>query len=155
MPHGGAVYADYSLKAKLTTGTTSTSQRAAFEFELAGRQTQQIDYDANGYTPVFQKNSYYNAKGQITSDTSTTKQGNDTLVANTTYDYGDGTDYTLGAALSVSSYSTKNGGSGTTSLTTNTYDKFDGGQSTITFKPNVNQALTNTNVFAYRMIRGQ
>jgi hypothetical protein len=136
-------------------GSFDNSRRAIFQYDLAGRQTLQRDYEANGITVAYEKNSVYNGKGQLASDTSSTKQGSDTINASTTYDYGTGVNYALGAALSVTTTSKKNNGTATDSLTTNTYDKFDGSQATTTYKPNTTQAPINTTTFAYIMIGGQ
>jgi trimeric autotransporter adhesin len=135
--------------------TSGAYKLADFSYDLSGRQTQQKDYASNG-SVSYQKDTLYNAKGQLESDATITKQGSDTLRANTTYTYGTGNNYALGSVITVSSSSQKNGtGAWTTSLTTNVYGAIDGRQEQTTHQPNTSQSQTNTTTFAYEIAGGQ
>ena len=96
--------------------------------DLLGRQTRQIDY-TNGVTKAYDLSRAYNAKSQVTYEVATTLRGYKTYKTYTSYNYGSGSDYALGAAVSVytrnykanSSYSTES-----TATTTNSYDWYNG-----------------------------
>ena len=102
--------------------------KADHTHDLLGRQTKQIDY-TNGVTKAYDLSRTYNAKSQVTSETATTLRDYKTYKTYTSYNYGYGSDYALGAAVSVftrnykanSSYSTES-----TATTTNSYDWYNG-----------------------------
>ncbi len=103
--------------------------KASYTYDSQGRQTRQLDYLTDGdssSTAAYDRQVTYNAKGQIDSETLNQRQGSDTLVTTTTYSFGTGTSYALGAALTVSSSTNKNGSWYSSSTTTNTYEWHDG-----------------------------
>lgn len=136
-----------AVPAAPVTGT----RRSQFSYDLMGRQTLQQDYDYSGNTVVFSRSVTYNDKSQISSDyVSTKKYDNKTYTSSNSYDYGYGTNYALGSVLSVYSYSTVTGQSGTSSSTTNSYQWWDGAvQSSIAYKPNTSQSTTYNTTFYY------
>lgn len=130
----GAVVADGGgiPPAAPTTGT----KRAAYIYDAMGRMTSQIDYEADGITAAYDRAITYNAKNQISTDTTVTKRGSDSFLSVNTYDYGTGTAYALGSVLSVTSknYKNNNDGNAKDTSTVNAYAWRDGAmQSTITF----------------------
>jgi hypothetical protein len=73
-----------------------------------GRQTRQLDY--KGSNSVFDKQTFYNTKGQvIEEDTSTTNASNDVNRRITRYDYGVGSNYALGQVVQSVTDGYKNG----------------------------------------------
>ena len=98
--------------------------KAMFGYDGAGRQTSQIDYlydgDVNG-TAAFQRSIYFNARGQVASETTWQRQGNDTISTTTSNDYGSGANYALGSITSSSSATYKNNKYQYTGNTTNAY----------------------------------
>lgn len=136
-----------TVPAAPVTGT----RRSQFTYDLMGRQTLQQDYDYSGNTVVFSRSVTYNDKSQISYDyVSTKKYDNKTYTSSNSYDYGYGTGYALGSVLSVYSYSTVTGQSGSSSSTTNSYQWWDGAvQSSIAYKPNTSQSTTYNTTFYY------
>jgi hypothetical protein len=129
------------------TGTLKSS----FGYDLMGRATSQSDYDYNGYTVMYSRSASYNAKGQLTYDsTSTRKNDNKTYTSNTSYyftDYNSG-QYMLGSVAWVQSTSTVNNANSTTSRTVNGYQWWDGAvQTSIQYKPNISKATTYNTTF--------
>ncbi len=134
------------------TGATGTGvRRSLYSYDLIGRQISQSDYNAAGNQVVFSRSASYNMKSQLQSDyTSNLKTDNKTYTSSTSYNYGAGTGYALGAVLSQSSSNGVSGSSTTYSSTTNTYVWYDGAlQNTISYKPNTSQSTTYTTSFGY------
>ncbi|WEJ98137.1 MAG: polymorphic toxin-type HINT domain-containing protein [Candidatus Sphingomonas phytovorans] len=157
---GGVVYEEYDYYTGLTTPPASVpaapvagTRRSSFGYDLMGRQISQSDYDYNGTTVIYSRTAGYNNKGQLTSDsTSTKKYDGYTYQSITTYDYGYGTNYALGSVVSSYSrnYRNWNDGQAPDTSTVNTYQWWDGAvQSSISFKPNTSQSTTYTTGFYY------
>jgi YD repeat-containing protein len=128
------------------TGTV----RADHYFDAMGRLGRQVDFASNGSTAVYDRSVYYNAKNQVSTDSTITKQGSDTITANNTYSYGSGTGYALGAVTSITTGNYKNGGFQNNSSTTNSYHWYDGAvQATVSHKPNTSQSTTHTTTYYY------
>ncbi|WP_341208313.1 LysM peptidoglycan-binding domain-containing protein [uncultured Sphingomonas sp.] len=129
-------------------GTYQAGGTSSLAYDGAGRLTRQIDSDASGV--AYDRSVTYNEKGQALSETVTQRQGSDTIVANTTTDYGAGATYALGAPVTVTTSGKRNGQATTTSQTSFTYEYFDGPlQSTITYKPDVNGNVSNSTAISY------
>ena len=124
--------------------------RADHNFDAMGRLSQQIDYASNGYTAVYHRSVNYNAKSQVSSDSTVVKQNSDTITTTNTNSYGSGSTYALGAVTSVLTGNYKNGSFQNNSSTTNTYHWYDGAvQATISHKPNTAQTTTYTTTYNY------
>ena len=100
--------------------------RAALVYDLLGRQTRQYDYNAAGTAAVFDSAKTYNAKGQLINDTSITQRSDGTFKTITYFNYGAGSSYALGAALTVNTSHYKNNVYENSSRTTNTYSWLSG-----------------------------
>ena len=66
-----------------------------------GGSPSQIDWLGNGTNAGYHRTITYNAKGQIATEYTSTKRGNDTFTASTTNGYGSGAGYALGSATSA------------------------------------------------------
>lgn len=148
---GTIVAGTYGGDPVVPAATGTGVRRSSYYYDLMGRQTLQQDYQANGTTVVFSRSAVYNEKGQLTSDyTSNLKTDNKTYTSSTSFNYGYGAGYMLGAVVSQSSSNGVTGQSTTYSSTTNSYIWYDGAlQSTISYKPNTSQSTTYTTSFAY------
>ncbi|WP_371397596.1 polymorphic toxin-type HINT domain-containing protein [Fretibacter rubidus] len=113
-----------------TTGTPGAggTLRSSMSYDAMGRQTRQLDYEANGSTVAFDSQKTYNNKSQITNDTTITKRTDGTYKTVNTYGYGvSGTaSYALGAATTITSANYKNNSYQVTSSTTNSYAYYNG-----------------------------
>ncbi|WP_371395838.1 polymorphic toxin-type HINT domain-containing protein [Fretibacter rubidus] len=135
-----------------TTGTPGAggTLRSSMSYDAMGRQTLQKDYEANGTTVAFQSTKIYNNKSQITNDTSITKRSDGTFKSVTTYDYGAGTSYALGAANTVTTANYKNNSHQNTSRTTNSYAYYNGAvQTRATFDGNISSSSDRINTTYY------
>ncbi len=112
----------------IPSAPTSGTRRSTFQYDLLGRQTVQMDYEANGTTVSFSRSAAYNVKNQLTSDTTNVKQGSDVNRSVTSYNYGTGASYALGNVVYQTSINYKNNNSGQApnTRTDNTYQYFDG-----------------------------
>ena len=157
---GGYVTEDYDYNTGIATppGTipaapSTGTLRSRFYYDLMGHQTSQTDYEANGSTIAYSRYASYNNKGQITYENSSTKKyDGHTYQSYTYYDYGYGTNYALGAAISVSTinYRDNNNANAPDTLTTNSFAWWDGAvQSQIAHKPNTGQSTTYYTTFYY------
>lgn len=149
---GAAVSGGYGSGDPAVPAATGTGvRRSSYSYDLMGRQTLQQDYQTNGTTVVFSRSASYNEKGQLASDyTSNLKTDNKTYTSSTTYNYGAGSGYMLGAVVSQSSSNGVTGQSTIWSSTTNSYIWHDGAlQSSISHKPNTSQSTTYTTSFSY------
>ncbi len=148
-PYTYAYTAPTYIPAAPVTGTV----RSRFSYDTLGRQVGQTDYEANGTTVAYSRSAYFNNKSQLLSDYASTKKSDGaTYQAATSYDYGYGTAYALGSALSVSTinYKNNNNAQAPDTLTTNSYAWWDGAvQSQIAHKPNTAQATTYYTSFSY------
>ena len=100
---------------------------------------------------MYSRSASYNAKGQLTYDSiSTRKNDNKTYTTSTSYyytDYNSG-QYMLGSVAYVSTGSTVNGGNYTASLTRNSYAWRDGAvQTQIAYQPNTSQGTVYNTIF--------
>lgn len=143
----------YSPPTSVPPAPSTGTERSHFTYDLVGRQTGQTDYEANGTTVAYSRTAYYNNKGQLVSDyTATKKSDGHTYQSSTWYDYGAGTTYALGSALSVSTvnYKDNNNANAPDTLTTNTYAWWDGAvQASIAHNPNTSQSTTYYTSFYY------
>ncbi len=98
--------------------------KAVFGYDGQGRQTSQTDYlydgDTNG-TAAWQRSTAFNARGQVTTETTWQRQGNDTIRTTTTNSYGSNANYALGSIVSSHSDTYKNNKSQYSADTTNAY----------------------------------
>ncbi|MEP0391753.1 MAG: ribonuclease domain-containing protein [Erythrobacter sp.] len=106
-----------------------TAQKLSeFQYDRLGRQTRQQDFKNGGTKEVFDKQSFYNAKGQlIEDDTSTANVENDTNRRVTRYDYGNASNYALGQIIHtiVDGYKNGDDSSRLDSATKYIYDWYD------------------------------
>lgn len=106
------------------SGMGNAELKAVFGYDGAGRQTSQTDYlfdgDTNG-TVAWQRATGFNARGQVTNETTSQRQGNDTIRTTTSNYYGSGANYALGSIVSSSSATYKNNSYQYGATTTNTY----------------------------------
>jgi hypothetical protein len=100
--------------------------RAVYTNDAMGRTTAQSDYLENGTTVAYSRSVTYNAKSQVTNETSNTRQGTDTWTSVVTNAYGSGAGYALGAATVVTTSDSKNGIYQYTTTTTNSFAWWDG-----------------------------
>jgi len=98
--------------------------KAVFGYDGLGRQTGQTDYlydgDSNG-TAAWQRSTGFNARGQVTTETTWQRQGSDTIRTTTSNNYGSGANYALGSIVGSSSETFKNNKSQYSANTTNAY----------------------------------
>ncbi|MES2443088.1 MAG: LysM peptidoglycan-binding domain-containing protein [Pseudomonadota bacterium] len=143
----------YTAPTTIPTAPTTGTVRSRFTYDLLGRQITQTDYEANGTTVAFSRSAAYNNKGQLTSDyTATKKTDGYTYQSSTIYDYGYGSAYALGSALTISTknYRNNNDANAPDTLTNNTYVWWDGAvQASISYKPNTSQSTTYYTTFTY------
>jgi trimeric autotransporter adhesin len=107
--------------------------KSSFTYDAMGRQTRQIDYLRNGTNVGYDHSVTYNAKGQVTNETTTTKHlasatgtAYDTYVETITNSFGSGAGYALGAITQIDDSTLKNGTALPSSRTTNAYAWYDG-----------------------------
>lgn len=137
--------------------------RARYKYDLLGRLEWQKDYSSGGYQGsesstnlVFHRTSTWNAKGQISTDTTITKRGSDTFQATATYGYGSGANYALGSPLTITTQNWTNGSSQATSETTNSYDWYEGAvTASVLYKLDVSQGTTQATPYTYEVIGGR
>ena len=129
-----------------TVGALGASvTRAVYTNDAMGRVTHQVDYLENGSTAAYDRAVTYNAKGQVTSETSATLQGTDTWTSTVTNTYGSGTTYALGSALTVATSDSKNGSFQYSTTTTNAFAWWDGAvQSSMTYAKTSQPTYTTT-----------
>ena len=117
-------------EAKTTNGTlpgTGGTIRSTMTYDLLGRQTRQLDRDAAGSTNyVVDIAKTYNNKSQIATDTTIIRRSGSTYKTVTSYNYGSGSTYAMGAAYTVTASSYKNNSFQSRALTTNTYAWYSG-----------------------------
>lgn len=114
-----------------TSGATTGTKRSTYSYDRIGRQIGQQDFGSSGTSVIFNRYSVvYNAKGQLTSDITTTlKTDNTTHTSATTYHLTEKTSpnqYLLGAVGWQQSTNSVSGQATTTSQTINTHDWYDG-----------------------------
>nr|WP_246623864.1 hypothetical protein [Sphingomonas colocasiae] len=129
--------------------TTGGTPRSSFSYDLMGRQTAQTDYDTNGTSAVYNRSSTYNMIGQLTYESSSTlKTDGKTYGSTSSYSYSNSGGYLLGAVYQVSGTSSVSGTSTKSTLTTNSYEWYDGAvQSSISYKPDTGASTTYTTTF--------
>lgn len=120
--------------------------RSSFGYDLMGRQTQQNDY--SGSTVVYSRYANYDAAGKVTLDYGSTVKSDGTYTSYNWYSYTSSTgEYLLGAVASMSTSTSKNGGSYSYPTTTNAYQWWDSAvQSTISIS---GPGGTTTSYFSY------
>ncbi|MEH3040399.1 MAG: LysM peptidoglycan-binding domain-containing protein [Sphingomonas paucimobilis] len=130
------------------SGMGAAELKAVFGYDGAGRQASQVDYlydgDTNG-TAAWQRATGFNARGQVTNETTWQRQGNDTIRTTTSNNYGYGTNYALGSITSSHSDTYKNNKSQYGSDTTNAYAWRSGAVlSSTTYKQSDQSARTSS-----------
>ncbi len=131
---------------------------ALIYYDVAGRQTRQIDYTApDSWTMAYDQTTSYDAAGRVSSTYSETRQGNDIVRATTNYDYGgtwQGGAYALGQVMSVTSNSHKNWSNHSNSTTTYNYAWYQGA-----VQQSINHTQTGSPAgntwFSYNHVAGQ
>ncbi|MEO0560496.1 MAG: hypothetical protein AAF125_00175, partial [Chloroflexota bacterium] len=104
------VSVDSALNVTVRSLPTNGVKKSAFTYDLLGRQTDQKDYQTSTTNSVYHKQSFYNSKGQLIEDqTSTSKDDGHTYVQYNRYDYGVGSNYALGQVVQMVSDTFKNG----------------------------------------------
>ena len=75
--------------------------RAGYGYDRLGRQTTQIDYEANGTSVAYQKKTTWNGKGQAVYEAVITARADGVTRSDTTYSFvkPDGSGYALGAPV--------------------------------------------------------
>lgn len=127
--------------------------KATFGYDGAGRQTGQTDYlydgDTNG-TVAWQRVTTFNARGQVSNDTSWQRQGNDTIRTVATNYFGSGAGYALGSVISSNSTTYKNNSRQYTATTTNGYAWYAGAVlSSATYQQSGQSARTSSYYYDY------
>lgn len=121
---------------------------ASFTYDSLGRITHQTDWLGDGTNASYDRLVTYNAKGQITFDSVSTKQGSDIYRDDTTYSYTDGNgQYLLGSVARTDVGKYKNGSDSAVPdpNTVYSYAWYDGAvQSAVAYKPVWNQSTTYT-----------
>ncbi|MFD1034604.1 NucA/NucB deoxyribonuclease domain-containing protein [Sphingomonas hankookensis] len=122
-------YADNGDGTVTVTDPAKFELKAMFGYDGIGRQTSQADYlydgDQNGAV-AWQRVATFNARGQVTNETSWQRQGNDTIRTTTTNAYGSGENYALGSIVHANSVVYKNNNSEYSADTNNYYEWFSG-----------------------------
>jgi YD repeat-containing protein len=122
--------------------------RAVYTHDAMGRTIAQSDYLEDGTTVAYSRSVTYNAKSQVTNETSNTRQGTDTWTSVVTNAYGSGAGYALGAATVVTTTDSKNGAYQYATTTTNSFAWWDGAvQETVSFART--GATTSTSTYSY------
>ena len=122
--YGGEWYPPDSIPEASIGGGTLYSY---FTYDRMGRQLSQTDRDTVSGPAIFSRTSEYNNIGQLTYETSSTaKSDGKTYTSTNNYTYAFGSEYLLGAVYQVSGTSHVSGSSTKGTLTTNSYDWFDG-----------------------------
>jgi hypothetical protein len=122
--------------------------RAVYTHDAMGRTIAQSDYLEDGTAVAYSRAVTYNAKSQVTNETSNTRQGTDTWTSVVTNAYGSGAGYALGAATVVTTTDSKNGAYQYATTTTNSFAWWDGAvQETVSFART--GATTSTSTYSY------
>lgn len=122
---GGAID-DGAGYVTLTAPSGAFSEKATFAYDAMGRLLRQQDWTGNGTGVAYDRQLTYNAKGQVTYETTAQKQGSDTFTSAVTTHYGSGAGYALGAATQVTTTNAKNGAAQPTTSTVNGYAWYEG-----------------------------
>jgi YD repeat-containing protein len=134
-----------------------------YGYDTMGRLAWQKDYTGGGYQGsesgtnlVYHRTNTWNAKSQISVDTTITKRGSNTYQATSTYGYGSGSGYALGSPLTVTTQNWANGSAQANSETTTSYAWYDGAvTSSVTYKQNAGQGSTQSTPYTYAVIGGR
>ncbi len=130
-----------------TAAVGSGVQQAGYEHDALGRVTRQTDYLAG--TAGYDRQVTYNASGQIATEVVTQAQRKtngtyDTIETTSTTNYGVGAGYALGAAVSVTTSSKRNGTAEPVVTTSNSYDWYGGAVLSQTSVARAGAATTNS-----------
>jgi YD repeat-containing protein len=132
----------------LTPGAMSPDiLKARFGYDAMGRQTTQTDYLYNGNsngTAAWQRTTTYNARGQVTNESTAQRQGNDTITTNTWNNYGSGASSALGSVVSAGSSTYKGNSQQYSATTTNSYAWYSGAVLASTTYKQSNQSARTT-----------
>jgi YD repeat-containing protein len=122
--------------------------RAVYTNDAMGRTIAQSDYLEDGTSVAYSRAVTYNAKSQVTNETSNTRQGTDTWTSVVTNAYGSGAGYALGAATVVTTSDSKNSYWQYSTTTTNAFAWYDGAvQSSVSFART--GATTSNSTYSY------
>ncbi|WP_233354609.1 RHS repeat domain-containing protein, partial [Woodsholea maritima] len=142
----------YDKDGRLKGVKINNSDRVSYGYDALGRMNSQLEKNASGLTIVDRKMTF-NTKGQLTNDTSFTRHSDKTRTTISTFDYGTGTNYALGSALSQSAIHKENNVQKSTSTTTYEFDWYDSAKQTkITYSA---QGQTHETRQAYHLMGGQ
>ncbi len=130
-----------------TAAVGSGVRQALYEHDALGRVTRQTDYLAG--TAGYDRQVTYNASGQIATEVVTQAQRKtngtyDTIETTSTTNYGVGAGYALGAAVSVTTSSKRNGTAEPVVTTSNSYDWYGGAVLSQTSVARAGAATTNS-----------
>lgn len=139
------------------TGMISTVKiggtlRAAYTYDDMGRLTDYKEYDTDGHTVKYERQSTYNNKSELTQDIITEVRTDGTWVSTTSYGYNDASGvYKGGVVVSQTTTTTKNGVSQPTSSLANTFYWWAGAVTNVaTFTPDTSHPATvNTSTYSY------
>ncbi|OSZ68873.1 hypothetical protein CAP40_10145, partial [Sphingomonas sp. IBVSS2] len=122
--------------------------KANYYYDGMGRVTRQVDWLGYGYSAAYDHTLTYNLRGQVESEVTVQRQGSDTITTYSSTDFGFGSNYALGAAVSVSTTTYKNGGYQNYATTTNSFVWYAGAVQASTTYAQSGQAAQTSN-FSY------
>ncbi|WP_289024778.1 LysM peptidoglycan-binding domain-containing protein [uncultured Sphingomonas sp.] len=122
--------------------------KANYYYDGMGRLTRQVDWLGYGYSAAYDHTLTYNLRGQVESEVTVQLQGFDTITTYSSTDFGFGSNYALGAAVSISTTTYKNGGYQNYATTTNSFAWFAGAVQASTTYAQSGQAVQTSN-FTY------
>jgi trimeric autotransporter adhesin len=127
-----------------------------FVYDALGRLVSQVDTNNYNGQVSYTRSASYNAKNQLISDDVSLWQNDDINRTLSTYTYGAGADYALGAVTQIDALTWKDGTPFPTTRTINTYLWRDGAQQAwMQYDPNIAVAGVNTSSYNYAIIGGQ
>ncbi|QNA82920.1 LysM peptidoglycan-binding domain-containing protein [Sphingomonas sp. So64.6b] len=130
-----------------TTAPTGTGQeKATFVYDGMNRRTAQFDWLADGTGVGYASEVTYNDKGQVIYEITSQKQGADYFTSYVTTNYAEGTsNYSLGAAVNISTSTHKNGAWQGTSTSYISYAWYDGAaQSMVNYQAKAGDPVYHT-----------
>ncbi|WHU04984.1 LysM peptidoglycan-binding domain-containing protein [Sphingomonas sp. NIBR02145] len=122
--------------------------KANYYYDGMGRLYHQIDWLGDGNTAAYDRTLTYNDKGQVYYEVTVQRQGADTITTYSSTDFGYGSNYALGAAVSISTSNYKNGSYQSYSTTSNNFAWYAGAVQASTSYTQSGQG-TQTSTFYY------
>ena len=154
----------YDALGRVTEVKSGTNQSAAgitagvFVYDAMGRLTSQTDW-ASASVVAYSRTASYNAKNQVVSDDVSAWQGGALYRSLSTYSYGSGASYALGAVVQIDTQRWKNGAaSEPDTQTINSYQWWDGAvQASTTHDADTGNAYNAlwVSTYNYAVIGGQ